>query len=155
MPALDAKPALSAKDSATNEPATNATSPKVIAYYFHGTVRCETCLLLEGLAKVVIEEQFKAGLDAKRLIFLPLNYDLPGNAHFLTDYKLPCPSLALVRQTNGQDETWKLLGDTWQLVQDPVRLNNYVATDVRHMLGDRKQRKDSRGIVPPPAADAR
>src|SRR5665647_1978553 len=84
-------------------PATNAPSQQVIAYYFHGTVRCETCLKIEQQAKAVIERQFKPELDAQRLVFTPLNYDLPENAHFLLDYKLPCPSLVLVRQKDGKD----------------------------------------------------
>jgi hypothetical protein len=148
MAAFDAKPVPSVKDSATNEPTTNATSPQVIAYYFHGTVRCETCLLIEGLAKAVIEEQFRAALDAKRLLFLPVDYDLPENAHFLTDYRLPCPSLVLVRQSNGQDETWKLLGDTWQLVHDPAKLNSYVEAEVRRLLSGQALERNKDGSVP-------
>ncbi len=55
------------------------------------------------------------------------------------DYKLPCPSLVLVRQRNGKDEKWKLLGDTWQLVHAPPKLNSYVKTEVRNFLSGREQ----------------
>jgi hypothetical protein len=33
---------------------------------------------------------------AKRVVFTLVNNGLPENAHFLQDYKLPCPSLVLV-----------------------------------------------------------
>jgi hypothetical protein len=155
MAALDAKPLASAKDSTTNEPTTTATSPQVIAYYFHGTVRCETCLLIENYAKAAIEQQFGEELVAKRLVFLPVNYDLPENAHFLKDYKLPCPSLVLVRQTNGKDEKWKLLSDTWQLVHEPAKLNRYVETEVRTFLRGREQQTHTNKVELPPAPDAR
>lgn len=115
---------------------TNAPSQQVIAYYFHGTVRCETCQKIEQQAKEVIERQFKLQLNAQRLVFKPLNYDLPANAHFLSDYKLPCPSLVLVCQKDGAAEKWKLLGDTWELVASPAKFNRYIETEVGKFLRD-------------------
>ena len=128
----------SPKPSAPATAATNTPNQQVIAYYFHGTVRCETCLKIEQQAKAVIERQFKPELDAQRLVFKPLNYEQPENAHFQQDYKLPCPSLVLVRQKDGKDEKWTLLGDTWQLVHDPVKFNSYIETEVNKFLSDRK-----------------
>ena len=122
MAALNLNPLV----AGTNQIITNATPQQVIAYYFHGTVRCETCLKLEQQAKAVIEQQFSDELAANRLAFKSVNYDLPENAHFLLDYKLPCPSLVLVRQKDGQDGQWKLLNDTWQLVENPVKFNGYI-----------------------------
>ena len=128
----------SPKPSVPPPATTNAPSQKVIAYYFHGTVRCETCLKIEKQAKEAIERRFQTELDAQRLVFKPLNYDLPENAHFQQDYKLPCPSLVLVRQKDGKDEKWTLLGDTWQLVHDPVKFNSYIETEVNKFLRDQK-----------------
>ena len=128
----------SPKPSAPATAATNTPNQQVIAYYFHGTVRCETCLKIERQARDVIEQRFQTELDAQRLVFKPLNYDLPENAHFQQDYKLPCPSLVLVRQKDGKDEKWTLLGNTWQLVEDPVKFNNYIETEVNKFLSDRK-----------------
>jgi len=135
---LPAGAADSPKPAAPATNATNVPSQQIIAYYFHGTVRCETCLKIEQQAKAVIKRQFKPELDAQRLVFKPLNYDLPDNAHFLLDYKLPCPSLVLVRQKAGKDEQRKLLGDTWQLVEDPVKFNAYIQTEVNKFLHDQK-----------------
>ena len=103
----------------TNQVTTNATAQQTVAYYFHGTVRCETCLKIERQAKVVIEQEFSNELAVNRLMFTSVNYDLPENAHFLLDYKLPCPSLVLVRQKDGKDEQWKLLGDIWTVGRGP------------------------------------
>jgi hypothetical protein len=146
MAALDARPVA----AVTNQITTNATAQQVIAYYFHGTVRCETCLMIEQLAKTVIEQQFSAELAMNRLAFTSVNYELPENAHFLTDYKLPCPSLVLVRRTDGEEEAWKLLADTWQLVHEPLRLHAYVETEVRHFLGGTNQLASTSQSAPPP-----
>jgi hypothetical protein len=134
--------------------ATNAPSQQVIAYYFHGTVRCETCLKIEQQAKAVIDRQFKTELDAHRLLFKPVNYDLPENAHFLWNYKLPCPSLVLVRQTGGKDDKWTLLGDTWQLVEDPVKFNTYIETEVKRFLNRPHPEKGTNKLQSPASAHA-
>lgn len=152
MAALDAKPA----PAATNRITTNEAAQQVIAYYFHGTVRCETCLMIEKLARMVVEQQFSTELAAHRLSFVPVNYDLPENVHFLTDYKLPCPSLVLVRQKDGKDENWKLLGDTWQLVHDPVRFNSYIEAEVnKYLRGEHGGTNSNSNSVPLPAPNQR
>ena len=127
-----------AKPSTVAPVATNAPNPQVLAYYFHGTVRCETCLKIEQQAKAAMERRFQAELDAKRLVFKPLNYDLPENAHFLQDYKLPHPSLVLIRQKDGKGEKWTRLDDTWQLIEDPAKFNSYIETEVNKLLKDPK-----------------
>lgn len=112
----------------------SAKSSMVVACYFHGTIRCETCLKIEQVAKATIEENFKAEIASQRLVWSSVNYDLPENAHFLTDFKLPCPSLVLVRQTASGVEAWKLLHDTWQLEHAPSKLSAYVESEVRSFL---------------------
>jgi len=107
---------------------------QVIAYYFHGTVRCVECLKIERKVREVIEEKFKTELASKRLVFRPVNYEQPEHAHFLQDYKLPCPSLVLVRRQAGKEEKWKLLGETWQLVEDATKFNRYITDTVSELL---------------------
>lgn len=113
---------------------TNAPHRQVIAYYFHATIRCETCERIERQAEALIEDRFKSEMKLNALVFKPVNYDLPENAHFVSDYKLPCPSLVLVRQKDGSDEKVALLGDTWDLVGDEAKFNQYVETEVSKIL---------------------
>jgi hypothetical protein len=122
----DKAPALGATAKATNT--------QVIAYYCHGTVRCETCLKIERQAREAIERRFAVEVAEKRLVFKPVNYDKPENAHFLKDYKLPCPSLVVVRGTNAKDEKWKLLGETWGHVENPVKFDEYIEGEVEKLL---------------------
>ena len=139
--ALDVKQTAIAANPAT----TNTTPLPVIAYYFHGTVRCETCLMIEQQAKAVMEQQFGAEMAAGRLSFVSINYEEAEHRHFLTDYKLPCPSLVLARPNEGKEGKWKLLGDTWLLVQEPVRLTSYVETEVRYFLNGQNPNTNSVG----------
>ena len=111
-----------------------AQATQVIAYYFHATVRCETCLNIEKQAHELINSRFAAELASERLVFKPVNYDKPENAHFLKDYKLPCPSLVLVRQKDGKDQEWKLLGQTWDFIQIPPKLDQYIEEETSKFL---------------------
>lgn len=127
---------------AVNSPApaatAKATNEQVIAYYFHGTIRCETCLKIEKQARETIERRFQTEIYEKRLMFKPVNYDKAENAHFLKEYKLPCPSLVVVRQKGGKDEEWKLLGETWDLIGNPFKLNEYIEREVEKILRNAK-----------------
>ncbi len=107
---------------------------QVVAYYFHGTVRCESCLAIEKRAGEVVTNRFGAEIALGRLTFRSLNYDQPENAHYLKDYKLPCPSLVLVRQKNGEDQERKLLGQTWEMVQIPPKLDAYIEEELAQFL---------------------
>ncbi len=115
--------------------AARATNVQVIAYYFHGTIRCETCQKIEKQAREAMEARFLVEMLEKRLVFKPVNYDKPENAHFLKDYKLPCPSLVVVRQKGGKDEKWKLLDKTWEHVENPLKFNEYVEGEVEKLVG--------------------
>jgi hypothetical protein len=120
-------------------PAANGTNVQVVAYYFHGTIRCETCRKIEKMAREAIEARFPVEMLEKQLVFKPVNYDKPENAHFLKDYKLPCPSLVVVRQKSDKDEKWKLLDKTWEHVENPIKFNEYVEGEVEKLVGEPKQ----------------
>jgi hypothetical protein len=115
-----------------------ATNRQVVAYYFHGTIRCETCLKIEKQARQALEWRFPVEMAEKRLVFKAVNYDQPENAHYLKDYKLPCPSLVMVRQKGGNDEKWKLLDKTWEHVENLVKFKEYVEGEVGKCLAEDK-----------------
>ena len=112
-----------AKPSARAVTPSASTNAEVVAYYFHGTIRCETCLKIEKQAREAIERRFPSEMAAKRLVFKSVNYQEPENAHYLKDYKLPCPSLVLVRHRSGREQDWKVLGQTWEMVRIPPKLD--------------------------------
>ena len=130
--------AIAAEKPSAPATAARRTNEQVIAYYFHGTVRCETCLKIERQAREAIERRFAAEVTEKRLVFKPVNYDKPENAHFLKDYQLPCPSLVVVRRKDAKDAKWKLLDKTWEHAENPVKLDEYVGDEVEKLLRDAK-----------------
>jgi hypothetical protein len=111
-----------------------APAAQVVAYYFHATVRCETCLTIEKQAESVMARRFGAELARRELAFRTVDYNQPENAHFLKDYKLSSPSLVLVRQKAGTDQQWKVLERTWDLVKFPPVLDQYIEEETRKLL---------------------
>ena len=97
-------------------------------------MRCETCRKIERQAREALERRFAVEVAEKRLVFEPVNYDKPENRSYLEKYKLPCPSLVVVRRKGGKDEKWKLLGETWERVENPVKFNEYVEGEVEQFL---------------------
>jgi hypothetical protein len=116
-------------------PEAKVANTQIVAYYFHGTVRCETCQKIELQARAAIERRFAKEIAGNRLSFVPVNYDLPENRAYVEKYQLPCPSLVLVRQKGGKDEKWKLLKDTWDLIEQPDKFNRYVEEETAKYLG--------------------
>ncbi|MHC4220127.1 MAG: nitrophenyl compound nitroreductase subunit ArsF family protein [Planctomycetota bacterium] len=107
---------------------------KVIAYYFHWTTRCQTCLEIEQYSRNVMIETFGDQLEADRLEWHAHNMEQPEYEHFQTDFELSTASLVLVRLTDGAIAEWKVLGDVWKLIEVPQDLQDYVETETRAYL---------------------
>jgi hypothetical protein len=110
------------------------TDTRVIAYYFHVTVRCTTCRMIESYSREVVEQKFGADIAKGRLQYKLVNLQLPENRHFVKDYQLFTKSLVLVRFDKGKQTEYKVLNDTWELVGDKSAMQAYVEREVRDYL---------------------
>ncbi len=126
----------SATDSAPGVADASAQA-EVVAYYFHGTARCKTCLTIEEYTKEALESGFTADLAAGRLAFEIINVDEPTNEHFVKDFELDSRSVVLARNSDGQEEqfaNWRQLNRVWELVGDKDAFITYVRTETQAML---------------------
>jgi hypothetical protein len=108
-----------------------AASPKVIAYYFHGTVRCVSCRKLEAVAHAAVADGFPDELKRGDLVWQTVNIEEAQNQHFISEYGLFSRSLVLVRVKNGTPGEYKLLTKAWELLQNDEALKGYVQAEVR------------------------
>lgn len=137
-PATGAAARPDAPVSATQPAATSqaADTPRqFVAYYFHRTVRCQTCLSIEKQSREAIELAYGGELSAGRVEWHAVNIEEPGNEHFEKDFELQTQSLVLVETTDGQAARWKLLPKVWELVEDPYGFQEYVVAEVALFLG--------------------
>jgi hypothetical protein len=107
---------------------------RVVAYYFHGNVRCATCRKLEAYSKEAVETAFAAELKDGRVVWQAVNFDDKQNQHYLKDYKLYTKSLVIVDEANGKAKRWKNLEKIWQLVGDKPAFLRYVQGELRAYL---------------------
>ncbi len=107
---------------------------KVVAYYFHGNMRCPTCVRIQDFAKEALENAFAPALADGQLEFREVNFDLPENAHFVRDFELSTSSLVLVDFHDGEAKDWKLLEKTWSFVRDKDAFFAYVREETQAYL---------------------
>jgi hypothetical protein len=109
----------------------------LVVTYYHGTIRCLECLEIERLARATPEERFADSLLSGAILWRTVNYDRPENAADIERYGMTSPSLIISRFHNGRETAWKLLGDTWKLVETgPGDLMDYVELELLKMAAD-------------------
>ncbi len=108
----------------------------VVAYYLHPESRCATCLKIEELSRMAIEDGFPEELEKGRLQWLVLNVDQPANKHFMDDFDLHTTSLVLARRKDGETVDFKNCTKVWELVHSPMKFNSYVELETSTFLGD-------------------
>lgn len=132
--------------SAPADPPVKATQPagtsqaaetprKYLAYYFHRTMRCATCLSIEKQSQEAIELSYNAELSDGTLEWHAVNIEEPGNEHFEKDFALDRQALVLVELEGEQVQRHKKLERVWELVEDPYGFQEYVVSEVALFLG--------------------
>ncbi len=124
-----------ARPAALLAPDTSAAAHQVTAYYFHGNLRCASCMKIEAYSKEAIEQAFAAELKDGRLAWRVVNTEEKGNEHFVKDYQLYTKSLVLVDAARGRQVRWKNLEKVWQYLQDKPAFLQYVRAETRAYLG--------------------
>lgn len=105
---------------------TEATEPRLVAYYFHGRFRCPTCRTIETLAHTAMQNE----IDAGRVEWRVVDYDAAENKHFSDDFELFAPSVVLVREEQGKVTSWKNLERVWSLTDEPEEFAGYVHAEL-------------------------
>lgn len=98
-------------------PAHSQAESRVLVRYFHGDIRCPTCMQFEDWAKSAADS-FPEELADGRLQWQLINFDLPENKHYIEDYGLADKSLVLVREEDGKPVRWKNIEEFWGFGED-------------------------------------
>jgi hypothetical protein len=133
--AIPPTPVAGESPRATAKPADEKQAPVLVAYYFHGTMRCPTCLKMEQYAKEAIEEKYPSELENGRFRWEAVNYDEPANEHFRKEFELVASTLVVVSNGPSDKRTWRKLERTWDIVGDEAAFKRYVVDEVTALLG--------------------
>lgn len=107
---------------------------RLIAYYFHGKVRCPTCLAIEQGARETLVASFPEAFEMGLIEWEAVNTDEAWNAHYLTDFELSFSSLVIAEVSGSETVRWKNLHRVWQLVQDKAGFHDYVEQETQSFL---------------------
>ena len=128
-------PRVSTESEADNNAVdTKMPENRIIVYYFHGNVRCPTCLTLEAYSKEAVETQFQDELKSGRVDWQVINYHETWNEHFLQDYDLSFQSVVLAEIKDGNEVRYTNLEKIWDLVGDKAAYIGYVGEEIRASL---------------------
>jgi hypothetical protein len=112
----------------------------VVAYSFHGTLRCMTCVQVEQGAEAAIKGSFAKDLIDGSLAWRSVNVRLPENQHFATDFNVASWGLVLVEYLGESPRKWRNLSLAGELVRtDPPTFHRYVTAEVRSFLGNTQE----------------
>jgi len=118
------------------EAAEDSKGAHVVAYYFHGQMRCPTCHKLEQYSKEAIEANFKDAIASGRLEYKVVNVEAKGNEHYVKDYELYTKALVLSYIKNGKETRSKNLDKIWEYARDKKKFISYVAEGTRRFMED-------------------
>jgi hypothetical protein len=107
---------------------------RIIVYYFHRMVRCETCIEIENLTLETVEEAFEKELSAGTIEIKVINMEEDVNSHFTKEYKLNIQSVIISDMAVSNEIRWKNLDKIWDYVSDKQEFKEYIIAEVRAFL---------------------
>jgi hypothetical protein len=103
---------------------------RILAVYFHGTIRCKTCLKIEKMARDTVTSGFGGENGSGGIFWAAVNYDVPENDRYIAELQIELPSLILMEVEDGKVRRWKNLRKTWDLADDEQSFSKYVSDEI-------------------------
>lgn len=107
---------------------------RVVVYYFHRMLRCDTCLKFEAYTGEAIQAAFADGLNDGTLEWRVVNLDDPGSEHFVDDFRITESSVVAVEFRGGAQHEWANLDAIWGFVGDKPTFLSYIQSEVEARL---------------------
>ena len=111
-------------------------SDRVVVYYFHHTLRCETCLRFEAYTGEALCSAFPDELSDGELEWNVVNLDEPGNGHFVDDFFITENSVIVVAFRGGTQQEWANLDAIWGCVGDKPTFLSFIRNEVKARLDE-------------------
>lgn len=121
--------------SESTEP--TALSPnRVVVYYFHGNVRCRSCMTIERFTREAVFDFYESDVENGILEWHAINIDEPANEHYSDDYELFTRSVIVSQLQAGEEVRWKNLDRVWNLLSDEGEFKSYIRDEIDAWMED-------------------
>lgn len=105
-----------------------------VAYYFHTTYRCPSCVKIEQWSEEAILAGYEDRLRDSTLQWHSINVDEPAHKHFVDDYQLYTKTLIVAEFKNGKQVRWKNLDRVWHLLSNKEKFIDYVRAEINDWM---------------------
>lgn len=102
--------------------------------YFHGTLRCYSCMLAGEFTNETINTHFKDELDSGVLVFKQVNLDLPENAEIVSKYGASGSSLWFGVHGNDNKFFAEQNTNVWYKINDKEEYITYLTELINKKL---------------------
>lgn len=106
----------------------------VKVYYFHSNTRCDNCRKVEAYGQEAVERGFPEEVKSGEIAWQAVNYETPGNEHYVLDYQLVAPNLVLAMFKNGKQVNWTALKEVVDEAGDKATFTNLMQKRLREFL---------------------
>ena len=93
-----------------------------------------SCGIIEDYTQDVLNGDFSEEVKTGRLLWKPINVEVPANRHYVDDYQLFSKSVVLAVGAGGTEKRWKNLERVWVLVNNEAAFKEYVRGEIRSQL---------------------
>jgi hypothetical protein len=120
--------------SGANAEPPQAQNNAIVVYYFHRTIRCPSCTLLEEVTREAVKFGFDRELKSGSVRMVTINIDKKDHEHFVDDYKLNVQSVIVSQVVHGKEKRWKNLDQVWTLLENEGHLLEYIQKEIKGYL---------------------
>ncbi len=117
----------------------NSQKHHIKVTYFHGTMRCPSCLKIEKYTKETVTSKFRAQMDSGLIEFHEINVDKPENNKFIEQYQLTTKQVIVSEYENGKEKRWQNLDRVWELLREEEDFRSYIEMEVTGWLNEVKK----------------
>jgi thiol-disulfide isomerase/thioredoxin len=111
--------------------AADAPSDRVVAMYFHRTVRCPTCQKMGSYTEEAMKTGFAQQIKDGTVQFHFVNFQDENNSALTKGYKVSGPTLIVAKIAGNKVAEYKNLTEMWTKVRDKQAFLDYVQSNVK------------------------
>jgi len=111
-----------------------AAAHRVVAAYFHRTVRCPTCRTISAYIEESVQSGFAHEIKKGSVSVSMIDFQDQKNQKYTDYYQIAGPTLVIVDVRDGKAAAWKKAPKVWTLVRDKDAFFKYVHDEVRAYL---------------------
>jgi hypothetical protein len=117
---------------------------RVVAYYFHPTIRCHSCRWIEATADSTVHAAFPAALREGRLEWRSFNLEEPENQALAQQLEIEGSTLVIAQLIGGEIVRSQHVDQAWYMVGKPKELFDHVRGRVAEYLGEKPVKPEAK-----------